>query len=157
LLRIERSKFTDTKAGHHIESRALRTELIGNEIVDGEAGTSSYLVDIPNGGSLVMTDNVMEKGPHSSNPGIAIMIGAEGNSAPAGELLFSGNTLTNHTDVATVFVKNWTSADVVLDRNTFNGPITPVSQDGYLLHRVRGWLGKTIAISKRLIKIALFR
>jgi hypothetical protein len=45
----------------------------------------------------------------------------------------------------------------VLDRNTLNGPITPVSQDGYLLHRVRGWLGETIAISKRLIKIALFR
>jgi hypothetical protein len=157
LLHVEGSKFMETKTGHHIKSRALRTELIGNEIVDGEAGTSSYLVDIPNGGSLVMTDNVMEKGPHSSNPGIAIMIGAEGNSARTGELRFSGNTLTNHTDVATVFVKNWTSADVVLDRNTLNGPITPVSQDGYLLHRVRGWLGETIAISKRLIKIALFR
>jgi hypothetical protein len=157
LLHIEHSKFLETKVGHHIKSRALRTELIGNEIADGETGTSSYLVDIPNGGSLVMTDNIMEKGPHSSNPEVAIMIGAEGSSRSPGKLIFSGNTFTNHTSTSAIFIKNWTSEKVELDHNTLNGPVTPVSQDGYLLHRVRGWLGETVVISKRLIKTALFR
>jgi hypothetical protein len=130
LLRIERSKFTDTKAGHHIESRALRTELIGNEIVDGEAGTSSYLVDIPNGGSLVMTNNVMEKGPHSSNHGTAVSIGAEGVSHRTAELTISGNKFTNDQDRETVFVRNMTATEAVLSGNSLKGKVIPLVGDG---------------------------
>src|SRR6185437_6045648 len=57
LLHIERTKFFETREGHHIKSRAERTELIRNDIEDGPSGTSSYLVDISNGGSLVMENN----------------------------------------------------------------------------------------------------
>src|SRR5258708_7006793 len=39
LLHVERSKFTETKTAHNIKSRALRKELTGNEISDGEKGT----------------------------------------------------------------------------------------------------------------------
>lgn len=62
LLRVERSRFSDTRRGHHIKSRAERTELVGNTITDGSEGTASYLIDIPNGGSIVARDNTMEKG-----------------------------------------------------------------------------------------------
>ena len=86
LLHIEHSKFFETKIGHHIKSRALRTELIGNEITDGANGTSSYLVDIPNGGSLIIKDNVLEKGPNCSNQGTAISIGAEGVTQRTAEI-----------------------------------------------------------------------
>jgi hypothetical protein len=130
LLHIEHSKFLETKVGHQIKSRALRTELIGNEISDGETGTSSYLVDIPNGGSLVMTDNVMEKGPHSSNQATAVSIGAEGVSHRTAELTISGNKFTNDEDRETVFIRNMTATEAALSGNSFKGKVKPLSGDG---------------------------
>jgi len=130
LLHIEHSKFLETKVGHHIKSRALRTELIGNEIADGETGTSSYLVDIPNGGSLVMTGNIMEKGPHSSNQATAVSIGAEGVSHRTAELTISGNKFTNDEDRETVFIRNMTATEAALSENSFKGKVKPLSGDG---------------------------
>ena len=60
-LRIVRCQFVAQHMGHHVKSRADRTELTGNTIEDGPFGTASYLVDIPNGGALVMRDNTLKK------------------------------------------------------------------------------------------------
>jgi Right handed beta helix region len=95
LLRVEYSRFARTKEGRHIKSRALRTELIDNVITDGPNGTASYLVDVSNGGSVVMENNVLEKGPKSSNYSAAIVVGAEGVTQPTDEFLFKNNRFTN--------------------------------------------------------------
>lgn len=130
LLHVERSKFTETKTAHNIKSRALRTELIGNEITDGEKGTSSYLVELPNGGSLVMTNNILEKGHESSNHGTAVSIGAEGVTHRTAELTISGNKFINDQDRETVFVRNMTATEAVLTGNTFKGKVVPLVGDG---------------------------
>ena len=75
LLRVERSRFLDQREGHHIKSRADRTEIVNNVIEDGAVGNSSYLIDIPNGGSLLVEKNKMSKGKMTSNGGAAISIG----------------------------------------------------------------------------------
>ena len=93
LLHIEGTKFFDTRDGHHIKSRAARTELIGDDIEDGPDGTSSYLVDISNGGTLIMQNNILEKGRNSTNHSAAVVIGAEGITQRTGELTFKNNTL----------------------------------------------------------------
>jgi Right handed beta helix region len=129
LLRVEGSKFLETKQGHHIKSRALRTELVGNDIRDGKDGTASYLVEIPNGGSLVMDGNVLQKGPNSENHTAAIMIGAEGVTQPTRELSLINNNFTND-GVQTLFVKNLTATEAVLSANTFKGKVIPLSGDG---------------------------
>lgn len=67
LLRIEHSRFSDTQQGHAIKSRALRTEVIGCGIADGPDGTSSYLIDVPNGGALIVSGSSLEKGPKFQN------------------------------------------------------------------------------------------
>jgi hypothetical protein len=130
LLRVEHSKFLETKDGHHIKSRAVRTELFANEIMDGKEGTASYLVEIPNGGSLVMEDNVLEKGPNNSNHSAAIMIGAEGVTQRTAELKFVDNKLTNDEDHQTIFVKNLTATGAMLSGNSFKGRVVPLSGDG---------------------------
>lgn len=130
MLHIEHSKFRETRDGHHIKSRALRTELIGNEIVDGKDGTASYLVEIPNGGSLLMENNVLEKGPNNSNHSAAIVIGAEGVTQKTAELRFTGNLFTNDYGSPTIFVKNLTATEAVLSGNSFKGKVTPLSGDG---------------------------
>src|SRR5262249_46817936 len=62
-LRVENSEFVAQHAGHHIKSRAVRTEITNNFVHDGPNGTASYLVDLPNGGSALISGNRFEKGP----------------------------------------------------------------------------------------------
>jgi hypothetical protein len=156
LLRVESCKFTATKAGHHIASRAARNELIGNEIVDGAEGSSSYLVDIPNGGSLAMAENILQKGPKSSNPATVIMLGDDASVRP-GKYRFSGNRFSNDTGGATIFVRNWTGAEVKAEGNTLGASTIAVSSDGYFLHRLRVWSAQFVALCKSLVKAVLRR
>jgi hypothetical protein len=152
LLRVENCKFTATKQGHHIVSRAVRSELSGNEIADGPEGNSSYLVDIPNGDSLVMVNNVLEKGPKSSNPATAIMLGEEARVPATGEYVFSGNRFSNDTGAATIFIRNWTSVTAKLDGNILGGRTTAVSSDGYFLHQIRVQSARFVALCKALAR-----
>lgn len=130
LLHVDHSKFFETKEGHHIKSRALRTEVIANEITDGKEGTASYLVEIPNGGSLIMENNVLEKGPNNGNHSAAVMIGAEGVTQRTEELRVVGNQFTNDDSHQTVFVRNLTATPAALSANTFKGKVTALSGDG---------------------------
>jgi len=130
LLHIERCVFKDTHQGHHVKSRAKRTELIGNTIEDGPTGTASYLVDIPNGGALVMRDNTLEKGPESENHSTAVSIGEEGIENPTGEITVANNKFTNDLSVETIFVRNGTATEAKLTGNTLKGKVKPVDGDG---------------------------
>lgn len=134
LLYVERSTFSDTRAGHHIKSDALRTLLIGNTIRDGEDGTSSYLVELPIGGSLVMERNILEKGPHTGNRRAAVIIGSEGETQPIAELSFTGNTFTNDTGGETSFIVDWTGTNATVSGNVMEGAgITELSSKDYWL------------------------
>lgn len=130
LLQIERSHFTDTHVGHDIKSRALRTEIINNVIEDGPGGTSSYLIDIPNGGTAIITGNRMEKGPHTSNQANAIMIGEEGVDQPTEELVIRNNTFVNDQNRPTTFVHNLTATPAEFSGNIFKGQVRPLEGDG---------------------------
>ncbi len=118
-LTVEHSTFRDTQTGHNIKSRAAITEVLDNTIDDGPKGTSSYLIDAPNGGALTVQGNHMEKGPLSGNP-VAISIGEEGVTWPAAPLLITDNVFRNDFGSAT-FVSNTTSVSAKLVGNTMEG------------------------------------
>ena len=125
-LKISNSTFTDTQQGHDIKSRAYSTSITNSTITDGPTGTSSYLVDIPNGGALTMTGDTLEKGPKTSNSTTAISIGEEGASNPAGKILVEDNAFRND-GPATDFVRNKTTSPAQLAGNLFSGnKITPL-------------------------------
>jgi hypothetical protein len=130
LLDIERSRFLDQHQGHHIKSRALRTVLVDNDITDGATGNASYLVDISNGGDLLMQDNKMEKGPHSENDDTAVAIGAEGAKNPTHELIIRDNTFVNDMARPTSFVHNRTTTPAILSGNHLHGVVTPLVGSG---------------------------
>ena len=75
---VEHSVFFRGHDGHYVKSRALRTEVTGCTIGDGEDGTASYEIEAPNGGALLVRGNRIEKGPKTGNQETAISIGAEG-------------------------------------------------------------------------------
>ena len=120
-LDVERSRFRDTREGHSIKSRAARTIVKDCTIADGPDGTSSYQIDVPNGGDVLIEGNRLEKGPKSQNRRNAIMIGEEGVTQPTKSLVVRDNTLVNDTGWPTVFVHNETATPAVLSGNVFKG------------------------------------
>jgi len=130
LLRIERTVFRESKQGHQIKSRAARTEVIGCTITDGPTGTSSYQIDIPNGGSLIARGDDMEKGPKSENHTAFIMIGEEGVTQPTPEIVVEDNTARNDGNFGTLLVANQTATEAVLRHNKLIGAIRPLRGDG---------------------------
>lgn len=118
--------FHNTQQGHHIKSRAADTEIIDCTIEDGPTGNSSYLIDIPNGGGLLVEGNTMEKGPKAENHTAAIMIGEEGVAHISPQFIIKDNNFTNDMPYPTIFVDNITRGEAILTGNKFKGPITPL-------------------------------
>ena len=63
--------------GHNLKSRALETVILNSVFDDGQDGTSSYLVNCPNGGKVTMKGCTLVQSPAASN-GIMVAIGEEG-------------------------------------------------------------------------------
>ncbi len=80
-----------TGAGHGLKSRARRT-IVENNVIAGLDGQDSRAIDLPDGGEVVIRNNVLEKGPNSEN---AQMIGLalEGSLHEVNETLIEGNLL----------------------------------------------------------------
>ena len=131
LVRVEGSEFVGQHEGHHVKSRAFRTELVGNTIHDGPSGNASYLVDVPNGGDVIITGNTFEKGPNAANRSAAISIGEEaGNKGanPTSEIRIEDNSFKNNLGSQTIFVRNRSGIKAVLRDNKMDGPVRPLAE-----------------------------
>jgi hypothetical protein len=60
-LQVRGSRFHQGHVGHLLKSRARRTELAYNLLVDGAAGRASYEVDLPNGGDVLLVGNSLAR------------------------------------------------------------------------------------------------
>ena len=127
LLGVAGCVFLQQNEGHHIKSRALRTEIVGNTIKDGPAGTASFAVDVPDGGTLILRNNVIEKGPQAENHLAAVSIGEESQHNPTSELTIERNTFINDSNGPTIFVRNGTAVPARLIGNTLTGTVTALS------------------------------
>ncbi len=130
LLHVETSTFSETKQGHHIKSRAARTEVIGCTITDGPTGTSSYLIEIPNGGGVLVKNNTLEKGPKSENHTGAVVIGMEGVTQATREIIVEDNIFRNTGDYPTFLVVNQTATEAMVKGNKLSGKSKPLRGDG---------------------------
>ncbi len=128
---VRRSHFMATKEAHHIKSRARSTEVTGCTIEDGPNGTASYLIEAPNGGSLIVRNNTLEKGPQAENHMAAIVIGDEGVTQPTPEITITNNTFTNDMPShRTAFVNNDTATEAQLKGNHLHGSVDALRGDG---------------------------
>ena len=90
---INDSLVENAVVGHEIKTRAFNSEITNNVIMDGPTGTSSYAIDVPNGGNAIIQGNTIEQGPKSENPW-TIAYGEEGALQP-GSLTVAGNVILN--------------------------------------------------------------
>jgi hypothetical protein len=132
LLSIRRSRFEATRICHHVKSRALSTEITDSHIIDGAETRSSYLVDVPNGGDLLLARSVLRKGPGAGNTTIAVAIGAEGVRHPTNSLRIDSVDFANLQSVPTAFVRNWSQVPVIVTNTQISGPgpVTPIQGPG---------------------------
>ena len=130
LLRVENSRFSNTRQAHSIKSRAGHTEVTGCTITDGPDGTSSYLIEAPNGGALIVRDNTLEKGPKSENHNAAIAIGHEGVTQPTPEITITNNNFRNDGDYQSALLWNVTATPAILKGNKLSGSVVPLKGDG---------------------------
>lgn len=55
------------RIGHLLKSRAAQNLVLYNRLSDEATGTSSYQIDLPNGGKSYIIGNVIEQGPANDN------------------------------------------------------------------------------------------
>lgn len=120
---VRRSRFVANRICHHLKSRAARTEITDSHFEDGPARGSSYLVDIPNGGDLLMRGNLLIKGPRTDNPLTAVMIGAEGVRHPTRHLVIERNRFESRLPHPVAFVVNRTGTAVEMRGNVLVGAV----------------------------------
>lgn len=118
---VENSKIETANVGHEIKSRAFTTIVTNNTIGDGPSGTSSYDIDLPNGGTATISGNTIEKGPNSGNSN-AISFGEEGNLYFNSRLTVTGNTILNDSSypTATVVVNDGPAAATISDNSLYH-------------------------------------
>ena len=105
--------------GHELKSRAARNVILGNRIADGDA-TTSYSVDLPNGGSSLVAGNVIIQGPNSENSTL-VSYGAEGLTNRSHRLWVVNNTFVNRRATGT-FVALAQGSEARLRNNLLVGP-----------------------------------
>jgi len=109
----------DSVKGHEVKSRARINRIEYNRLTDEDDGNSSYLIDIPEGGSAYVIGNVLEKGGRADNPN-AISFAGENPKAEGGGLWVINNTFYNRLLDAT-FVANRSKMPVLIVNNVLGG------------------------------------
>jgi hypothetical protein len=122
-LEVVGCRFFDTHVAHDIKSRALATIVRDSSIEDGPTGTSSYLIELPDGGDAEIVDNVLEKGVNSQNRQVAISIGTEDLLNPTHRLVIRGNRFTSDLPERVRFVHNFTRTPARLEGNRLVGNV----------------------------------
>ncbi len=132
-LTVTDSLFCGQLIGHDIKSRALVTRIENNQIYDGEgyaavgcrAGSSSFAIDIPEGGGTGISGNRIFQGPATQNNKM-VAYGEEGLPFGNNGLSVSNNVFINTAPNATG-IYDPKCVPVQLTNNTFQGVATPAN------------------------------
>ncbi len=99
-LTVTNSYFACMQAGHDIKSRAADTVIENNFLDDGAlvcngvTSTTSYAIDLSNGGNATITGNTIDQGPNTSNSNM-IAYDTEGLIYGDNTALIDGNAFIN--------------------------------------------------------------
>ncbi len=120
LLEVTDSQFEGTLIGHDIKSRAARTVVEGNVLDDGVSGTTSYAIDLANGGVGVIAGNTITQGNGTDNATM-VSYAAEGLVWDTNSLDVTGNLFANSRTGASIGLYNHTAITAQVSCNAFNG------------------------------------
>lgn len=110
----------DAISGHLVKSRAIQNYILYNRLT-GEGGTSSFELDLPNGGLSYVIGNVIQQGPNTENLAI-VTYGIEGVTNPNSTLYFVNNTVVNDRWNGIFIRVGDGAAPIFAQNNIFVGP-----------------------------------
>lgn len=120
VLEVRGSYFGPARKGHLLKSRAKATSVFYNRLT-GEGGSSSYEMDIPNGGDFTAVGNLVQQGNQTDNRAL-ISYGAEGYRWPTNRAQIAFNTLVNDRSQGGVFIAIRSGpAEAVISNNILVG------------------------------------
>ncbi len=109
------------RVGHTLKTRARENHILYNRIMDEADGTSSYTIDVPEGGLTFVVGNLLQQGPATENSTI-MSYGAEGlTSGRAQRLYVVNNTFVNDRGSGTFVSTASGTESVRLINNLFLG------------------------------------
>ena len=125
-----------TQVGHDIKSRAANTVITGNTLDDGVTGTTSYAIDVSNGGIATITGNTITQGPNTQHAE-DYRYAAEGLDYANNALEIRGNTFVNRLPVGAVGVASFATGVVAqVSCNAFDNLPTPAPESADLRNNV---------------------
>jgi len=99
--------------GHNVKTRAVESHILYNRIMDEAKGSSSYLIDVSDGGTVYIIGNVLQQGIYTDNSTLVAF--APESDQPSKGLYIINNTFVND-HAGGIYIKNWsenTAARVV--------------------------------------------
>jgi hypothetical protein len=117
---LEYSYTHDANVGHDVKSRANTNYILYNWIGDTGAGSASFELSMPNGGTAYIIGNVIRQDPDTQNSTI-IDWGSEGAINPTQGVFLVNNTIINDRSGGTYVSVNGSGMPVELINNIFGG------------------------------------
>jgi len=119
-LSVTASYFGPARKGHLLKGRAKATSVTYSRLT-GESGSSSYEIDVSNGGVFKAIGNLIQQGSATENS-VIVSYGAEGYRWPANHAHIAFNTLINDRSQSGIFVAIRSGpAEAVISNNILVG------------------------------------
>jgi hypothetical protein len=109
----------EARVGHLVKSRAAVNQILYNRLTDEEQGSSSYNIDLPDGGRALVIGNQLQQGSRTENPSM-LSFAAESQGGTEDRLYVAYNTFYNGW-LDGIFVDNKSAAPAVVVNNVFAG------------------------------------
>ncbi len=125
-LRVTRSRFEKGTGGHYVKARAARVDVAASSFDDSKGSATNYMIDLPAGSVGQITNNWFVQGQNKENYSAFIAVGAEQNLRGSDGLQIAGNDarLAPNVRRETIFVADWTGADLVIENNNLGAGLT---------------------------------
>lgn len=129
----------DAHVGHEVKSRARLTRIL-YDWIGNLGGDGSYLLDVPDGGTVYVIGSVLEKGAKAENR-VAVSFAEESRHNPTEGYFLVNDTFVSHLGGA-IFVRNLDPrAPVRIVNSLFAGPGTVLAGRGSLSHSLAPYRG----------------
>ncbi|WP_026326094.1 right-handed parallel beta-helix repeat-containing protein [Sphingomonas sp. Mn802worker] len=124
---ITNSRFERGRGGHYVKIRAPRVSITNNSFDDTQGRKTNYAIDLPEGGTGRIADNVFVQGTHKENWTGFIVVAAEAKNFSSAGLQVEGNTasLAPGQDKQPAFVANASGDRMAIGQNRLGAGIKP--------------------------------
>jgi Right handed beta helix region len=122
---VSRSRFERGTGGHYVKSRGERIEVTDSSFDDSQGHATNYMIDLSNGATGTIANNVFVQGQDKENYSAFIMVAPEGNEHSSAGLSITNNEagLAPGITRRTSFVADTSGQQITIENNRLDPQI----------------------------------